>query len=92
MGRSSRILPMRLSGGRTTQRSAGCESTYVSVPCTSSGFISRRDGRKRKVQAQMLDMSAATVDSLKAQLELGRYYLDNTLLVAPEDVRIVNLH
>jgi len=35
--------------------------------------------------------SAATVKSLKAQLELARYYLDNTLMVAPEDGRIVNL-
>jgi len=35
--------------------------------------------------------SAATVDSLKAQLALARYYLDNTLMVAPEDGYIVNL-
>jgi multidrug resistance efflux pump len=35
--------------------------------------------------------AAATVDSLKAQLELARYYLDNTLMVAPEDGHIVNL-
>jgi len=33
----------------------------------------------------------ATIASLKAQMELARYYLDNTLLVAPEDGRIVNL-
>jgi multidrug resistance efflux pump len=33
----------------------------------------------------------ATVDSTKAQLELARYYLDNTTMVAPEDGRIVNL-
>jgi len=35
--------------------------------------------------------ATATVDSLKAQLELARYYLDNTLMVAPEDGHIVNL-
>src|SRR5271169_690231 len=35
--------------------------------------------------------ATATITSLKAQLELARYYLDNTLLVAPEDGRIVNL-
>jgi multidrug resistance efflux pump len=33
----------------------------------------------------------ATIISLQAQLELARYYLDNTLLVAPEDGHIVNL-
>ncbi len=35
--------------------------------------------------------AAATVVSVKAQLELARYYLDNTLMVAPEDGYIVNL-
>jgi multidrug resistance efflux pump len=35
--------------------------------------------------------SVATVESLKAQLALASYYLDNTLMVAPEDGYIVNL-
>ena len=35
--------------------------------------------------------AAATVEGLKAQLDLARYYLDNTLMVAPEDGYIVNL-
>ena len=35
--------------------------------------------------------SAATIASVKAQLDLARYYLDNTLMVAPEDGYIVNL-
>jgi multidrug resistance efflux pump len=35
--------------------------------------------------------AAATITSVQAQLELARYYLDNTLLVAPEDGHIVNL-
>jgi multidrug resistance efflux pump len=35
--------------------------------------------------------SAATIASTKAQLELARYYLDNTLMVAPEDGYIMNL-
>ena len=35
--------------------------------------------------------AAATVESVKAQLDTARYYLDNTLLVAPEDGHIVNL-
>jgi multidrug resistance efflux pump len=32
-----------------------------------------------------------TVANMEAQLEQGRYYLDNTLLTAPEDGRIINL-
>ncbi|HME31359.1 MAG TPA: biotin/lipoyl-binding protein [Terriglobales bacterium] len=35
--------------------------------------------------------ATATVGALKAQLETARYYLDNTLMVAPEDGHIVNL-
>jgi multidrug resistance efflux pump len=33
----------------------------------------------------------ATIAALRAQLETARYYLDNTLMVAPEDGHIVNL-
>src|SRR5271167_1445136 len=33
----------------------------------------------------------ATAESTKAQLETAHYYLDNTLMVAPEDGHIVNL-
>ena len=33
----------------------------------------------------------ATIGSVKAQLDLAHYYLDNTLMVAPEDGHIVNL-
>src|SRR5271167_724574 len=33
----------------------------------------------------------ATIASVKAQLETARYYLDNTLMVAPDDGYIVNL-
>jgi multidrug resistance efflux pump len=35
--------------------------------------------------------ATATIESLKAQLELARYYLDNTLMVAPDDGHVVNL-
>src|SRR5277367_3892896 len=35
--------------------------------------------------------ATATIASVQAQLELERYYLDNTLIVAPEDGHIVNL-
>lgn len=35
--------------------------------------------------------AVATIAIVKAQLDLARYYLDNTLMVAPEDGHIVNL-
>jgi len=35
--------------------------------------------------------AVATITIVKAQLDLARYYLDNTLLVAPEDGHIINL-
>src|SRR5271157_1692424 len=38
-----------------------------------------------------LKQALATAESTKAQPELQRYYLDNTLMVAPEDGHIVNL-
>jgi multidrug resistance efflux pump len=38
-----------------------------------------------------LQQALATVESTQAQLELARYYLDNTTMVAPEDGHIVNL-
>jgi multidrug resistance efflux pump len=37
------------------------------------------------------EQASATITSEEAQLELARYYLDNTLMVAPEDGYIVNL-
>src|SRR5206468_2356826 len=39
----------------------------------------------------ILQHALATVDSTRAQLDLARYYLDNTTMVAPEDGQIVNL-
>ena len=38
-----------------------------------------------------LKQALATAESTKAQLETAHYYLDNTLMVAPEDGQIVNL-
>ncbi len=38
-----------------------------------------------------LKQALATGESTKAQLETAHYYLDNTLMVAPEDGQIVNL-
>jgi len=38
-----------------------------------------------------LQQALATKESTQAQLQLARYYLDNTTMVAPEDGHIVNL-
>ena len=38
-----------------------------------------------------IDGVNTTVASVQAELDLARYYLDNTTLVAPEDGRIINL-
>jgi multidrug resistance efflux pump len=38
-----------------------------------------------------IDGVNTTVASLEAQLQQAQYYLDNTLLVAPEDGRVINL-
>ena len=38
-----------------------------------------------------IDGVNTTVAAVQAELELARYYLDNTTLVAPEDGRIINL-
>src|SRR4030095_9145721 len=38
-----------------------------------------------------IDGVNTTVANLEAQLQLARYYLDNTTLTAPEDGRIINL-
>jgi multidrug resistance efflux pump len=44
-----------------------------------------KEGEAAQLQAR------ATVESLRAQMETAQYYLDNTLMVAPEDGHIVNL-
>src|SRR5271170_7270445 len=44
-----------------------------------------------KESEAMQKQAIATIASLQAQLETARYYLDNTLMVAPEDGHIVNL-
>jgi multidrug resistance efflux pump len=62
------------------------ESQWEGVNTTVAGAAAQM---KESEAAQK--QSAATVESLKAQLELARYYLDNTLMVAPEDGYIVNL-
>lgn len=44
-----------------------------------------------KEEEAAVKQTEATVESVKAQLELARYYLNNTTMVAPEDGHIVNL-
>lgn len=62
------------------------ESQWEGVNTTVAGATAQmKEGEAAQKQA------AATVESLKAQLELARYYLDNTLMVAPEDGYIMNL-
>jgi multidrug resistance efflux pump len=62
------------------------ESQWEGVNTTVAGATAQM---KESEAAQK--QAAATVESLKAQLEMARYYLDNTLMVAPEDGYIVNL-
>jgi multidrug resistance efflux pump len=47
--------------------------------------------RARLKYKSEIDGVNTTVANMEAQLEQGRYYLDNTLLTAPEDGRIINL-
>jgi multidrug resistance efflux pump len=62
------------------------ESQWEGVNTTVAGATAQmKESEAAEKQA------AATVVSLKAQLDLARYYLDNTLMVAPEDGYIVNL-
>ena len=62
------------------------ESQFEGVSTTVSGATAQM---KESEAAQK--QAAAAIESLKSQLELAHYYLDNTLMVAPEDGYIVNL-
>jgi multidrug resistance efflux pump len=62
------------------------QSQWEGVNTTVAGAIAQlKESEAAEKQA------TATIASLRAQLELARYYLDNTLMVAPEDGHIVNL-
>src|SRR5277367_4287531 len=62
------------------------QSEWEGVNTTVAGAIAQlQEGEAAQKQV------AATIQSLKAQLETANYYLDNTLMVAPEDGHIVNL-
>ena len=61
-------------------------SQFEGVNTTVAGAVAQlKESEAAAKQAE------ATLASVKAQLQLARYYLDNTLMVAPEDGRIVNL-
>src|SRR5271167_1789378 len=62
------------------------QSQYEGVNTTVASATSQLK-ESEAAQKQAL----ATIASVRAQLELARYYLDNTLMVAPEDGYIVNL-
>jgi multidrug resistance efflux pump len=62
------------------------ESQWEGVNTTVAGATAQL---KESEAAQK--QAAATIASVKAQLELVRYYLDNTLMVAPADGYVVNL-
>jgi multidrug resistance efflux pump len=62
------------------------QSQWQGTSTTVAGAIAQlKEGEAAQKQVR------ATVESLKAQLETAHYYLDNTLMVAPEDGHIVNL-
>jgi len=62
------------------------ESQWQGTNTNVSGAIAQlKESEASEKQA------TATIASLKVQLELAHYYLDNTLMVAPEDGYIVNL-
>jgi multidrug resistance efflux pump len=61
-------------------------SQWEGVNTTVAGAVAQLK-ESEAVQKQ----AAATISTVQAQLELARYYLDNTLMVAPEDGYIVNL-
>src|SRR5271154_2393105 len=62
------------------------QSQWEGVNTTVAGAIAQlKESEAAEKQAE------ATLASVKAQLQLAHYYLDNTLMVAPEDGLIVNL-
>ncbi len=62
------------------------ESQWQGVNTNVSGAISQlRESEAAETQA------IANIAIVRAQLELARYYLENTLMVAPEDGYIINL-
>jgi multidrug resistance efflux pump len=61
-----------------------------SAQATTDEAIAELERARLKYKSE-IDGINTTVANMAAQLELARYYLDNTTLVAPEDGRIINL-
>ena len=62
------------------------QSQWEGINTTVAGATAQlKESEAAQLQAR------ATVESLRAQMETAHYYLDNTLMVAPEDGHIVNL-
>jgi multidrug resistance efflux pump len=59
----------------------------------STGLASKKAGSEEDAQKGTADLQVkeATVKKAVAELDLARYYLDNTTIVAPEDGHITNL-
>jgi len=61
-----------------------------SAQVTTDAAIAEFESARLKYKSE-IDGINTTVANMAAQLQLARYYLDNTTLVAPEDGRIINL-
>jgi multidrug resistance efflux pump len=61
-----------------------------SAQATTNEAIAELERARLKYKSE-IDGINTTVANMAAQLQLARYYLDNTTLVAPEDGRIINL-
>jgi multidrug resistance efflux pump len=61
-----------------------------SAQATTDEAIAELERARLKYKSE-IDGINTTVANMAAQLQLARYYLDNTTLVAPEDGRIINL-
>jgi hypothetical protein len=61
-----------------------------SAQATTNEALAELERARLKYKSE-IDGINTTVANMAAQLQLARYYLDNTTLVAPEDGRIINL-
>jgi multidrug resistance efflux pump len=66
-------------------------NTRVGRATTEQGQARAELVRAQLQYAAEIDGVNTTVANIEAQLQLARYYLENTTLVAPEDGRIINL-
>ncbi|MBV8164938.1 MAG: HlyD family secretion protein [Candidatus Eremiobacteraeota bacterium] len=69
------------------------DRAYLTYSTQSGGVntvVAAAQAQLRQGEADYVDATAA-VKNVQAQLQLARYYLDNTTYVAPADGRIINL-